>query len=193
VKWKRKKIPTRNAEEAEPVTIIHDAAMANPEFGEGRLIPLVILDVSNRPDVTDLISLHSSMPPGDVKVTWGRRTLSKKKIFLLFQFARPTEITICLEFNVEKYGALVDLVIGSQALYIQGGKSGDKLATTLDEPRIIIEVPDTGFSGEWGSIWAASLVKSFRNRGLTRKEAKKAVFQHIESLREARKVSASPA
>lgn len=193
MKWKRKTIVTRDSGEAKPVEIVHDAAMANPEFGEGRLIPLLILNVAERPDIVDLIEIHQTMPPGDVKVTWAKRARSMKTLLLLLQFERPAETTIYLEFSVEKYGPVIDLILGSQAVYIQGGKVGDKLGTTMDEPRILVEVPDTGFSAEWDEAWVSSLIRQYKQRGLSKRNAKSAALQHINSFREARRINVSPA
>lgn len=193
MKWKRKTIVTKNSGEAKPVAIVHDAAVANPEFGEGRLIPLLILDTALRPDIIDLIAIHQNMPPGDVKVTWGKRSMSMKIILLLLQFERPAETTICIEFSVEKYGPVIDLTLGSQAVYIQGGKVGDRLGSTMDEPRILVEIPDTGFSSEWNEAWISSLVKQYKRKGLSRKKAKNAALRHINSFREARRINVSPA
>ncbi|MES9950567.1 MAG: hypothetical protein ABW118_16540 [Candidatus Thiodiazotropha sp.] len=193
MKWKRKTIVTNNSGEAKPVAIVHDAAMANPEFGEGRLISLLILDTASRPDIIDLIAIHQNMPPGDVKVTWGKRFMSMKNILLLLQFERPAETTICIEFSVEKHGPVIDLILGSQAVYIQGGKVGDRLGSTMDEPRILVEIPDTGFSSVWNEAWISSLVKQYKRKGLSRKKAKNAALRHINSFREARRINVSPA
>jgi len=193
MKWKKKTISIKNPGEAKPVAVVHDAAMANPEFGEGRLIPLLILDVSERPDIIDLFVIHKTTPPGDVTVTWGASSRSKKNILLLLQFVRPVEATIYIELSVEKYGSVIDLILGSQAIYIQGGKAGDRLSSTLDAPRVLVEVPNTEFSSEWDKIWTSSLIRQYKRKGLSKKNSKTAAMRHINSFREARKINVSPA
>ena len=47
------------------VPIVADAAIASGAVGDGRLIPLVILDTTNRPDLVDLFTAHDKMLPGD--------------------------------------------------------------------------------------------------------------------------------
>jgi hypothetical protein len=47
-----------------PVPIVADAAIATDVVGDGRFIPLVILDTVDRPDIAEIIELQEKVPPG---------------------------------------------------------------------------------------------------------------------------------
>ena len=53
------------------VQVVGDAAIAASPFVEGRLVPLVIVDTSGRPDLEELVRVHKHLPPGDVETQWG--------------------------------------------------------------------------------------------------------------------------
>ena len=60
--------------EMQPVRIVSDAAVSMRGAFGGRLVPLVILDTSDRPDIDELIRVHhASLKPGDVKIQWAER------------------------------------------------------------------------------------------------------------------------
>ncbi len=52
------------------VPIVGDAAMAGP-VADGRLIPVLIVDTSKRPEVAELIRVHAHLPPGDAPLAVG--------------------------------------------------------------------------------------------------------------------------
>ena len=84
MKWKPRKarIPARTEREARPVRIVWDAAIATTIIGDGRLIPLLIIDASERPDVSELVRIHKHLPPGDVICQWGDQDAGDGKIDL---------------------------------------------------------------------------------------------------------------
>ena len=71
LKSRQVEIPIKHPWEAQPARIINDAAVATVGVGDGRLIPLVIIDSAERPDIEELVRVHKYLPPGDVKVQWG--------------------------------------------------------------------------------------------------------------------------
>ena len=62
--WKFR--PGAKALQHHPVPILADAAIATEKIGNGKLIPVLILDTSERPDVAELIRIHAHLPQGDV-------------------------------------------------------------------------------------------------------------------------------
>ena len=155
--------------------------MATRGLGEGRSIPLLIIDAEERPDLFTLVNAHETNPPGDMTCRWG--TLDKDTVILLIKFLRPIEIEILLTFNIEKYGGLIDTILTSKAFYLQPGKDGDRLSNTIDNPRIIVEIPETGFKQIWDDIYFKQLRKSFRQKGLNRQQSKKAAKNMIHEFR----------
>jgi hypothetical protein len=65
------KLYMSSPEEAKVVQIAGDAAIATVGTGHGRLIPLLILDTIERPDLAEVIRVQAHSPAGDVVVQWG--------------------------------------------------------------------------------------------------------------------------
>ena len=183
LKSKQVEIPVKHPWEARPARIINDAAVATVGVGDGRLIPLVIIDSAERPDIEELVRVHEHLPPGDVKVQWGYLKSDPESIALLLRFTRPAEVLLVLNFDIVRQGGVVDQILSSRALYLQPGREGDRLSTTLDAKRILIEVPETGFSKTWDGILFKHLVKDFRRKGLPKHQAKEATKGFIEEWR----------
>lgn len=165
-----------------PVPIAADAAISTVIFGEGRLIPLLILNTSNRPDIEDMIKAQVHLPPGDVESQWGRLLEMESTVSLILKFTRPSEVFVLLCFNVSKQGILIETILKSKALYLQAGRPGDRFITTIDTPRMLIEVPDMDFQKEWNKIWPKEIAKTLRSDGLKRKEAKLAAEKIIKEM-----------
>ena len=183
LKSKQVEIPLKHLWEAQPARIINDAAVATVGVGDGRLIPLLIIDSSGRPDIEELVRVHEHLPPGDVKVQWGDLKTTPDGIALILRFTRPLEVLLLLKFDIVRQGIVVDQILLSKALYLQPGREGDRLGNTLDAKRILIEVPETGFSKTWDEILFKHLVKDFRRRGLPKHQAKEAARGAIEEWR----------
>lgn len=180
--WHKVKTILPNQVDGEPVPIVADGAIATVALGEGRLIPLLILDTSKRPDIEDMVKAHKYLPPGDVKSLWGRIPKSESPVSLILQFQRPSEVLIILEFNITNQGLLIEQILKAKALYLQPGRPGDRPSITMDKPKIIVEVPDSGFQKEWKKIWLKELTKMFRTKGLRRVEAKLAAETAIHEI-----------
>jgi hypothetical protein len=183
LKSKKVEIPMKHDWEAQPARIVSDAVMATVGVGDGRLIPLVIIDSAERPDIEELVRVHEHLPPGDVKVQWGDLKSSPDSIALLLRFTRPVEALLVLDFDIVKQGGVVDQILSSRALYLQPGRKGDRLSNTFDAKRILIEVPETGFSKTWDGILFKHLVKDFQRKGLPKQQAKEATKAFIEEWR----------
>lgn len=183
LKSKLAEIPIKYPWEAQPARVINDAAVATVGVGDGRLIPLLIIDSAGRPDFEELVRVHEYLPPGDVKVQWGDLKSAPDDIALILRFTRPLEVLLLLNFDIVRQGVVVDQILSSKALYLQPGREGDRLVNTLDAKRILIEVPETGFSKIWDETLFKHLVKDFRRKGLPKHQAKEAARGAIEEWR----------
>jgi hypothetical protein len=189
MKWRRPASPIGIGHEGFPVPIVSDAAVATTNVRDGRLIPVLILDTSDREDIGDLIRLHRRFGQGDVTVQWGKIDDKTENVALFLSFKRPVEAVCILKFDVDKQGGLIDAILLTNSLQLQSSIYGSRFIAALDAPRIIIEIPDTGFSKEWAEISFKSYVRRFRSAGLTRTKAKLAAreaigkWQEIISLR----------
>lgn len=175
---------SRNISESSIVPIISDGAIATHAIGEGRLVPVLVVDCSEKVELRDLIFAHENLPPGDVNVTWVRPRWSKSTVLLLLEFTKPSRLEVLLQFDIKKQGGLVDGIIHANALYLQPSESGLKVVDGLEKVKIIVEVPDTGFLPYWETLYTSNLVKLFKRKGLSRREALGAAEKHKAMLRE---------
>lgn len=166
------------------VPIVGDGAIAHPDIGEGRLIPVLIVNCENHTALHDLILIHDDTPPGDVVVRWGQRVFDKKHIYLTLDFARPVATSVSLCFDIAKQGGLVDWIINTRGVYLQPSASGMKVLEGIDQPKIIVEIPPGTTLPGWESIYRNSVIRNYRKNGCTRAEAKEATAQHLARLRE---------
>jgi hypothetical protein len=183
--FRRGLIELSHEREKDAVRIVADGAIATAGVGEGRLIPLVILDTSSRPDLEEYIRVHQFVGAGDVKCQWGQLIGHDDTVALVLSFSRPAELVVIVEFDLQRnQGVLVEQVLGSKALYIQAGRDGDRLKHDLDLPKVILEVPDTGFGQRfWDKIYSRYTTAKLRERGLSRADAKRAAKECITELR----------
>lgn len=185
MKIQKAEIKTRDTYEKFPLRIIADAVIAIRGLGGGRLIPLVILDTADRPDVEEFIRVHqTATKPGDVKVQWGQIEGHDKTVAFFLTFIRPSEVFMALEFDIVKQGILVDQVLVGKGLYLQAGREGDRFAKDPDRPKVLLEVGDLGFEKLWDKIFHRHVEKHFREHGLSRTEARNATRSAISQMRE---------
>jgi hypothetical protein len=171
--------------EKDALRIVADGAIGHPGVGEGRLIPLVILDTSSRPDLEEYIRVHQYGGAGDVKCQWGQLIGHDNTVALVLSFIRPAELVAIVEFDLQRHhGVLVEQVLGTKALYIQTGREGDRLKHDVNLPKVILEVPETGFGRQfWDRIYCRYTTAKLRERGLNSADAKRAAKESIAELR----------
>lgn len=174
----------RKISESSIVPIISDGAIATHEIGEGRMVPVLVVDCSEKVELRDLIYAHEYSPPGDVTVTWATPRWSKSTVLLLLEFSKPSKLEVVLKFDIKKQGGVVDGILHANALYLQPSESGLKVVDGLDKGKIVVEIPDTGFFPDWDPLYTNNLVKVFKKSGLSRLQARDAAEQHKSMLRE---------
>ncbi len=166
------------------VTIVGDGAISTGRIGEGRMIPLVIFDATDRPDLVELARLHQEGPQGDVKLVWASPADNLDVVLLVCKFVRPVEAECVIVFDIDNHGILVDQALANKALYLQPGAPGDRLKNTWNNHRIIMEVPEMAFRPAWDKMYFKSVVKLLRQRGLEKNEAKRSAESVIKQLRD---------
>lgn len=178
-------LPVGSTEESKAVTIAGDGAIATVGTGHGRLIPLVILDTTERPDLAEVIRVQTHLLEGDVVVQWIQLPKRLSHVALFLRFTRPVARVAIIEFDIANQGILVEHTLMSQALYIQAGKAGDRLVHNLTLPKMLIEVPDTGFRPRWNKLHLNAVITQIvAERGLARKAAEAAASSYIQEIRE---------
>jgi hypothetical protein len=165
-----------------PLRIVGDAGIAAAPVGDGRMIPLVILDTSNRADLEEFIRVHGYLGPGDVKMQWG--TIAKSEnVILILRFERPMELACVIEFDAQASACVIDQVLRMRALYVQSGREGDRFSTTVDAPRVLIEIPETGFGRMWEPMFHRQIFRRMRMKRLPRAAARTAAKDFIKEWR----------
>ena len=181
---KQQLIPTSSPEEARAIPIVADAAIATQAIGHGRLVPLIILDTSNRPDMDEVVNAQQHVLNGEVTVQWGELRKRQDHFALILCFQPPIERTAIIEFNISRQGSLVEQIFQAGAIYLQSGKVGDRLKHDLDRPKMLVDLGETGAKKFWDKIYFADLVKKMRRRGLKKSEARVRAQEYLKVLRE---------
>ena len=183
-RWRRKIIDLRDVVEVTPVPIIADACIATRGLAGGRFIPLLILDTSRRPDIDDLIKIHRYSGAGDARSSWALPSrFSSGKLRLVLEMNAPGHCVIVLEFNTARQTGVIQQLVDSQGVYLQSGRVGDRLYSTLGEDRILVEIPSRQFRSEWDRLRKKVLVRLYRKRGLARGDAKVAADRFVAEWR----------
>jgi len=186
MKPKTIEVQLRHEREARPVRIVNDALMSTRGRHGGRLLPLLLLDTTDRPDIVEFIRLHESFVSGDVNIQWGKVEAEGHKgtAALFLSSIRPMELFMLLEFNIARQGFLVEQILIGQGVYLAKAEGeDDRLIKNVDRPKVLVEVPDTGFKDTWDDKFHKYVAEDFRNRGLSRSESRKASRSVIEEWR----------
>lgn len=125
-------LPMYDARNKRPLKVVGDAAIADSRIINGRLVPLLIVDMSDRSDLLELIRLHEYVPPGDVRSGWA--AASTEGVSLALSFSRPVKTAAVIEFELPRQGILVDQILATKVLYLQGGVPGDRYITNPAAP-----------------------------------------------------------
>ena len=176
--------------EIAPVPIVGDGAIATEQVLGGRLVPVLILDTSQRPDVAELVRVHQFLPPGDVTSVWGYRSVRAITVLLVLDFLRPSELKVLLKFDIAGQGKLVDFILNARAVCLQDGIPGDRLLTTMDHDRMIVEV--TASPPRWDKLLTRELKRDSRRKGSTRQQASEAAERTIGEWRHLQKRRIKP-
>ena len=180
---RRKHVPVTDV-----LSIVSDGAMATRAM-EGLLVPLLILDTSQRPDLDELIRVHEHLGSGDVTFAWAH---NPGEVILLLDFIKPIEASVVLVFSIESQAVLVDMILAARALYVQAGRPGDRFRDDVGKPKTIVELPHTGFENVWDDMFLGETARVFRRRGLGRTQAKAAATSSLSQLRELSRIRVNP-
>src|SRR5438309_5826511 len=123
--------------EAEPVRVASAGAIWVEQAYEGRVIPVLALDTSSRPDIAELIGIHQRSPAGDVSAAWGKDP-DGTFVSLYLRFERPVRATVILTFPLGVYGLVVDHMIDMRGFYIQAAVGSAPISEHRDVPRVLV-------------------------------------------------------
>lgn len=165
--------------------VVGNGGLSNPFRGEGRFYPALILSIGEHSEVKELLKLHKETPPGDTNIVWGRNKsfFKPKTVILSLEFLRPMQISFAIEFDIKSQYFLVDGILQQRGVILVSGKNNDKVSELINES-IIVEVPHLDFDQPWSKILRDTLMDKYRKEGASRKDAKRFVSQHIQTMRE---------
>jgi hypothetical protein len=169
--------------EQQPVPIVADAAIGTSRIRNGRLVPLLILDTTERQDLEELIRIHQYFSAGDVNIRWVMPEGTNDSVVLYLAFKNPVALEAIIQFDIHKQGILVEQALTASALFIQAGRKGDRFIQNPNAPKLIVEIGNTGFQETWDKLWFKRMVRAMKNNGLGRQQAKRAARQFIDDLR----------
>lgn len=161
------------------IPVVADGALAIPEVDQGRLIAVAMVDTTETVELAEFIRIHQHVQLGDVRSQWATVGRHPNEMILILNFDSPVEFTVGLVFDMEHRAGVVDQIIRSQSMYLQHGVEGDTVTSTMENPRIHIDLPSTGFESRWEKVLRRHLESNFRNRGLTRRQAQLAADRTI--------------
>lgn len=179
-------INLRHSRERDPASIVADGAIMTQGVADGKLVPVIILDTSERSDVEEVTTAHEQLlSAGDVKTAWLRQSWrNRSELRLMLHFLQPVECVVIVAFPLAKYAAFVDQIVHNEALYLQPGRPGDRLKNTFHNPKVFVEIDCEQFRPTWNRIFEREAAKELRRRGMRRREAKAATPELIQEMRE---------
>lgn len=165
------------------VEIVADGSIAVAGYAFGRQLPLFIVDASTMPDVEELIRIHEHVSSGDVRPEWAYMP-DEHAVALILNFDRPVETRFSLYLPVQKYGGMIDQILGVGIFLLQSGKPGDRLSNTVDAHRIFVQTSSTRkFREAWEGIFQSVTASYFRSKGRGRRESRELAAEAIERIR----------
>jgi hypothetical protein len=183
-KWQNIRRLVEHPGQAKPLPIVHDAAVATPGIAEGRLVPVLIVDAADRPDVAKLVHAHKYYGQGDADLQWGRLRDAPESVALFVDFQRPGRTFVVLQFEIPKQWVIVDRILKGKGFYLQLGNPGDRFIGNETASRIFVSVPELGFDDEWEKLLVKAVTNDLRLRGLKRQEAARTARDSIALTRQ---------
>jgi hypothetical protein len=171
--------------EINAVPIVSDAAIASSDWGDSRLIPVLVVNCAKNQGLSDLIVIHKDTPPGDVVSTWALKLFNKKFVYLILEFENPMPITAVVPFEISKHAHLIDGVIQAKALYLQEADT-DKKSTVeekIQKEKILVEIPSRTTFPQWNKLFLQAMTNKFQNSTTAKKEAREKAKLHIQETR----------
>lgn len=170
--------------------IVSNGGLSSSGIGEGRVIPVIIIDTQGNKAVDEVIQLHKmGGPPGDTKLQWSlpKTFFSPKSVYLNLEFIRPMKIVFGIKFDIYSQHTLIDGIIHSRATYLISGKAGDKVSSSIRNG-VLIEVPNLDFDKKWNDILNSTIKKKYKEMGIPKRQINNSVNEHIKTMRDIWKI-----
>ncbi|WP_412469982.1 MULTISPECIES: hypothetical protein [unclassified Halobacteriovorax] len=164
------------------------SSIASSTTGDGRMLPVIFIDIRDRTDILDLIKVHEDGNQGDVVSCWGIRKILPKHIFLTLEFKNPMPIFFAIQFDLKDFKNAVDLIINAKGAYILPTCYAKNIKEGVSAPKILIEIPPGTKPKYWDNLYYKLIYKSFKKDGMSKKKATEATNNYIIEFRKINKI-----
>lgn len=168
--------------------IVNAAAVSFPSLGEGRFLPILVIDTRGHIEVKELFKLASN----GAKVTGTARWASlnsyfyPRRIELVFEFINPLDlkfaINLILDQDPHPHYEIVDGIMHLGGLFLKDGKETDDALGT-PENKILIEVTDSNLDKKWEGVLRKILIKRYKRTRLPKKQMYPKINELIARMR----------
>lgn len=159
--------------------VVSGAHITSSGFANGRTIPVIFVESDSENKIKELIHIHKGIQNGNCNSQWGM-PLKRDRPFLQLSFTSPQKLNLMIYFDVVKFGLLVDQILYSKCMYLAIGEPNCSLSENLDQEKILLEIPDTGFGSEWEVLYPKMFCKHMKKKYRT---SKKDALSHFEKMR----------
>ncbi len=166
---------TKGAVSLSDIVHVHSHGAVAMEALSGRKkVPFLVLDLSHRPDVAELLRVHSEMPPGDAISSWAASSKYKDRLFLEIEFERPARLRFIVELLFERHGGLVFGIDHAKLVYLKAAEIEEAPGNAEFSLKhsVYVEIGAKSFPVDWVSWYRKWGYKRLIRNGLPRKVAK---------------------
>ena len=154
------------------VSVVATSSIASIGIADGKNLPVIFIDTTNRPDIKNAIHNHLFVESGDVSTAWVRvDTKDNDNIQLLIELKKPSECKFVINFEIYKHGGSVDLIMNNGGCYLQSAEDGTKVSQSINAPRILVEVISPKILNEWDKIYQLGITRMFIRKKIKPKKA----------------------
>lgn len=164
------------------VRIVGDGMVASHLAFGGAFIPVLVLDCSAFPDISDAIRVAEYEPDGDAICQWAT---SRGNAGLLVKLVRPAPTEFIIGFDLPSQGILVELALRGGVVQIKSGTSGSSFKSTFTQNGLYIDVPGNEDFSPWPNVFKTALMEQARRSGartVAARQSAEKTFEHIASL-----------
>ena len=161
-------------DEENKVHLVRFGAVAIESLTGNKKLPIIGLDLSNRPDIEEMLLIHGEMPPGDVFTQWAADHSSKKLLVLFFKFERPSRIGFYVPLYFHEHSWVIEGIIQTKAILLKSGHAEESTEEMIDGLKESISVEIGGSAdipGDWEKWQLKAIQKHLIQNGLEKKEA----------------------
>lgn len=169
------------------LTILEKGLFTGTSRKDGRAIPYFRVDGSQYVNLQRQIELQQDKElPSDTVLTWGwtEHLFQDDYVAIKIGFTSPTRTEVTLIFDdLNEYCEYIDVILLSNCFCLTVSNKSLFDSVKEDEPRLIIDIPDSATFPKWAKIYQGIMTQRNRVQGLRRGEAKSQAKKEIKQFR----------